>query len=114
LFTHLSQDSKKKDAFKGNKSTVALPNATVRVKDFDPPCNDAPFKENCFQVVTTDGTTLSICAASEEEMQDWVEVIKSAAAGRRDLNKEVCEQCSLRTMPIMHTISTNLHCLGEF
>jgi len=82
------KDSKKKDAFKNSKSNLLLTNCQLRLKDFDPPCNDAPFKDNCFQVVTPDGTTVSICAPSDEEMQDWIEVVKSVSAGRRDLNKE--------------------------
>jgi len=76
------------------KGTVLLQSG-VTVKcalESDPVWNDAPKSYKCCFIITVpEGNTTSsyaLMAQSEEDMGFWVDVLSSAAAGRKDLSKE--------------------------
>eukprot|EP01117_Protostelium_nocturnum_P002699 TRINITY_DN1353_c0_g1_i1.p1 TRINITY_DN1353_c0_g1~~TRINITY_DN1353_c0_g1_i1.p1 ORF type:complete len:663 (-),score=165.35 TRINITY_DN1353_c0_g1_i1:43-2031(-) len=79
---------------KGKKDLIALNSPGISLREapkLNPQCNDAPHPALCFQIVDKDVCVLSLCANTEHEAQDWIELIKGGLAGRSDLTKTTVE-----------------------
>eukprot|EP00027_Filamoeba_sp_ATCC50430_P000285 CAMPEP_0168556248 /NCGR_PEP_ID=MMETSP0413-20121227/8776_1 /TAXON_ID=136452 /ORGANISM="Filamoeba nolandi, Strain NC-AS-23-1" /LENGTH=632 /DNA_ID=CAMNT_0008587171 /DNA_START=113 /DNA_END=2008 /DNA_ORIENTATION=+ len=77
-----------------HKDQAYLVGATIKQnsEDFNPPVDDAPIPDGCFQVVCPDGNTLILCANNDVEKRDWVDVLKAIASGRGDqMSRETVE-----------------------
>lgn len=82
----------KKDRASKKRSKGVIPLEKVSIKlggENDSILLDAPKGLRCcFSVFQTDGSYISLCAQGEEDMGFWMDVLNSAASGRKDLTKE--------------------------
>jgi len=89
----LSWWSNRKDQMskKKSKGFIALPLGTLvkHASEGDENFKDSPKSHKCcFSITTPDGSVHLLAASTEEETGFWIDVLSSAAAGRKDLHKE--------------------------